>query len=179
MTTVGQIHPEKRVAWLKKRGHRGEVRRRAGVGLDIGVVGAEELLGAIDRELLDFVDDLAAAIVALARKSLGVLVGQRRSHRFEDRGRNEVLARDQLEATVLPLDLTTDEGRNLWISRLQGFARCGPGPARPVAHRFGHCGQVRTMAPTAPIRCSASRSAATYVGTPSCFAIANTFSTVS
>jgi hypothetical protein len=30
------------------------------------VVGAEELLRAVDRKLLDFVDDLAAAVVALA-----------------------------------------------------------------------------------------------------------------
>jgi len=34
---------------------------------------------------------------------------------------------------------------------------------------------VRTIAPTARMRCSARRSAATYVGTLSCFAIEKTF----
>ena len=36
------------------------------VRLHVRVLGAEELLGARDRELLDLVDDLAAAVVALA-----------------------------------------------------------------------------------------------------------------
>jgi len=33
------------------------------VGLHVGVLGPEELLGAADRELLDDIDDLAAAVV--------------------------------------------------------------------------------------------------------------------
>ena len=37
---------------------------RAGVRLDVGVIGAEQLLGAVDRQLLDHVDLLAAAVVA-------------------------------------------------------------------------------------------------------------------
>ena len=37
-----------------------------GVRLHVGVLGAEELLGAVDGELLDHVDELAAAVVALA-----------------------------------------------------------------------------------------------------------------
>ena len=39
-------------------------------GCTLACVRAEQLLGAVDRELLDLVDDLAAAVVALARHTL-------------------------------------------------------------------------------------------------------------
>ena len=48
--------------------HRG-VGLRAGVRLDVRVLGAEQRLGAVDRELLGDVDVLAAAVVASARDS--------------------------------------------------------------------------------------------------------------
>jgi hypothetical protein len=41
------------VARLQHGGVDGEVGLRAGVRLDVGVLGAEELLGALDGELLD------------------------------------------------------------------------------------------------------------------------------
>ena len=50
------------------------VRLRAGVRLDVRVLGAEQRLGTVDRELLGDVDVLAAAVVAGARVALGVLV---------------------------------------------------------------------------------------------------------
>ena len=56
----------------------------------------------VDRQLLDDVDDLAAAVVPLARQPFGVLVRERRTHRLEHGGRHEVLARDELEAVALP-----------------------------------------------------------------------------
>ena len=62
-----QVHAEERVAGLQEgEEHRG-VGRRAGVRLHVRVVGAEQLLRAVDRELLDLVHDLAAAVVPLAR----------------------------------------------------------------------------------------------------------------
>ncbi len=44
--------------------------------LDVGVIGTEQLLGAFDGQGFDFVDVLAATVVALARIAFGVLVGQ-------------------------------------------------------------------------------------------------------
>jgi hypothetical protein len=44
--------------------------------LHVGVIGAEQLLGAVDGQLFDFIHMLAAAVVALARVAFGVLVGQ-------------------------------------------------------------------------------------------------------
>ena len=72
----GQRQAHDRVAGLQQRVVDGGVGLRAGVRLDVGVLGAEQRLGAVDRELLDDVDVLAAAVVALARVALGVLVGQ-------------------------------------------------------------------------------------------------------
>ena len=65
--------------------------------LHVGVLGAEQLLRARDGQRLDDVDELAAAVVALARIALGVLVRQHRAGRFEHGAADEVLRRDQLE----------------------------------------------------------------------------------
>src|SRR5207248_459630 len=94
---------------------RGHVRLRARVRLYIRMLGAEELLRAIDRQLLDLIDDLTAAVVALPRQALGVLVGERSPHRLEHRDRDKVFARDQLEAVLLPRHLTTNELSDLGI----------------------------------------------------------------
>ena len=53
----------------------------------------------------DDVDELAAAVVALARIAFGVLVGQHRAGGFEHGAADEVLRGDQLEAVVLPAQL--------------------------------------------------------------------------
>src|SRR5438876_835881 len=71
------------------------VRLRARVRLHVGVVGAEDLLGALDRQRLAAVDVLAAAVVALPGVALGVLVRERRPHGREDRVRDDVLGRDE------------------------------------------------------------------------------------
>ena len=50
----------------------------AGVGLHVGVRSTEERLGAVAGDVLDLVDDLVAAVVALAGIALAVLVGEDR-----------------------------------------------------------------------------------------------------
>ena len=134
MAAVRQIHPEERVAGLEERRHRGVVRLRAGVRLHVRVIGAEQLLRAIDRQLFDLVDDLAAAVVALARKSFGVLVGERRAHGFEHGRRDEVLARDQLEPILLALRLLFDQRRDVGVGLAQRVAGRAQAVLRPIAH---------------------------------------------
>ena len=85
VAAVIEAQRENRVARLHQPEVDGHVRLRAGVGLDVRVLGAEERLRAVDRELLDLVDDLAAAVVALARIALGVLVGRHGADGLEDR----------------------------------------------------------------------------------------------
>ena len=73
--------------------------------LHVGVVGAEELLGAVDGELLGDVDEFAAAVVALARIAFGVLVGEHRALGFEHARAGVVLRGDQLDVIFLALAL--------------------------------------------------------------------------
>ena len=57
-----------------------------GVGLDVDVLGArEQREGALLGQPLDDVHVLAAAVVALARQALGVLVGEPRTLGLQDR----------------------------------------------------------------------------------------------
>ena len=84
MAAVSQVHPENRVARLEHGHVDGHVGLRARVRLDVDVVGAEELLGAVDRQGFGDVDELAPAVVPLARIPLGVLVRQDRAGGFEN-----------------------------------------------------------------------------------------------
>ena len=85
------------VAGLEEAEVDGHVRLGARMRLDVRVVGAEERLRPVDRELLELVDDLAAAVVAAAGIALRVLVRRDRADGLEDRRPREVLGRDQLD----------------------------------------------------------------------------------
>ena len=76
VAAFGQAHAHDGVAGLEQAEEHGLVGLRAGVRLHVGVAGAEQLLDAVDGQLLDDVDELAAAVVALAGIALGVLVGE-------------------------------------------------------------------------------------------------------
>ena len=82
VAAMREIHTQDFVARLQKGEVHGHIRLRARVRLNIGIDRAEELLGAIAGQVLGQVDDLAAAVVAVARVALGVLIGQNRSLRF-------------------------------------------------------------------------------------------------
>jgi hypothetical protein len=86
-----------------------EVGGRAGVGLHVGVLDAEEGLDAVAGELLDGVDELLALVVALAGVALAVLVVERRAAGLEDGAGGVVLAGDHAELVALALVLVSDE----------------------------------------------------------------------
>ena len=94
---------------------RGGVRLRAGVRLDVGVLGAEELLRAVDRQLLGDVDVFAAAVVALAGIAFGVLVGEHGALRLEHARAGVVLGSDQLDVIFLADALVIDRSREFGI----------------------------------------------------------------
>ena len=105
VAAVRQLEAQDRVARLQQRVVDGRVGLRAGVRLDVRVLGAEQLLRAVDRELLGDVDVLAAAVVAPARVALGVLVRQHAALALQHRLRHEVLGGDHLERALLALEL--------------------------------------------------------------------------
>ena len=114
---VGQVQAHDGVARTDQGVHHGGVGLRAGVRLDVGVLGAEQGLDPVDRELLDHVDVLAAAVVALARVALGVLVGQHRTLRLHDGPGGVVLRGDHFQAVPLAGQLGVDLRGDL---RIQG-----------------------------------------------------------
>ena len=110
VAAVGQAHAQDGVVRLQQREvHRG-VGLRARVRLHVGPVGGEELLDAVDGELLDHADMLAAAVVALARVALGVLVGQHRALRLHHARAGVVLGGDELDVVFLACALGLDGG---------------------------------------------------------------------
>ena len=84
-------------------------------GCTLACVGAEQRLGPLAGDVLDLVDDLVAAVVALAGVALAVLVGEHRAGGAQHRRRGEVLAGDQLDGGVLALDLAVDEAEDLVV----------------------------------------------------------------
>ena len=119
------VEPEREhgVTRLDQRGVDRHVRLSAGVRLDVRVLGAEQLLRAVDRELLDLVHHLAAAVVATTRIALGVLVGENRAGCLEHGRPGEVLRRDQLDLAALAVGLPADQHSDLGI-----VLREPPGP---------------------------------------------------
>src|SRR6185295_13094133 len=135
----------------------GGVRLRARVRLDVRVLGPEQRLRAVDRELLDHVDVLAAAVVALAGIALGVLVREHAALGLQDRLRHEVLGRDHLERALLALDLVTDRVGDLRVD-------VGQRAIEEVGGELGH--DPRTVATdrasTTPVRGSVQVPSASY-----------------
>ncbi len=115
MAAVVEREPEHPVARIEDGEVDRHVRLRARVSLDVRVLGAEERLRAVACDLLDLVDDLAAAVVALARQALGVLVRRHRADGFEHRGPGEVLGGDQLDLAALALELLPEQRRDLGV----------------------------------------------------------------
>ena len=69
--------------------------------LHVAVIAAENLLQTVTREVFGDVDELTAAVVALAGIAFGVLVGEMAPHRSHDGGRDDVLAGDEFEVAPL------------------------------------------------------------------------------
>ena len=115
VTAVVEAHAEQRVAGLHEREVGRGVGLRARMRLHVGVVGAEQLLRAVDGELLGHVHVLAAAVVALARIALGVLVGEHRPLRLEHARTGVVLGGDQLDVVFLADALVLERRREFGI----------------------------------------------------------------
>ncbi len=80
----------------------------------------EQLAGALDRQRLGDVDELAAAVVAPARIALGVFVGHHRALRLEHGARDDVLRGDQLDLVALATELQLDRAGDFRVRVAEG-----------------------------------------------------------
>jgi hypothetical protein len=105
------------------------------VRLDIGELAAEQRLGALDGQPLDLVDHFAAAVVALARITLGILVGEHTALRLQHRLRDDVLGGDQFDLVLLALQLGRKDFRYCGIGLIHRLAEEG---VLLILHVDGH-----------------------------------------
>ena len=110
-----QVEAHEGVARLQQRQKHRLVHLAAGIRLDVGEIAGEQLLRPLDGQFLGDVDELAAAIVALARIALGIFVGHDRALRLEHGARDDVFRSDQLDLVALAAEFVADGAENLRI----------------------------------------------------------------
>ena len=118
---AGEVHAHDHVAGLAERQVDGDVGLRAGVGLHVGMLGAEELLGPLAGDVLHHVHIFAAAVEAPAGVALGVLVRQVAARGLHHSGGGEILAGDELDVVALALQLLGHGGEDLLVLAAQVF----------------------------------------------------------
>ena len=117
VAAVRQVQAQDGVAGIHQRHVGRGVGLRAGVRLHVGVFRPEDLLGAVARQVLHHVGELASAVVALARIALGVLVGEDGGGRLQHRAADKVLRGNHLQPLVLAHDLMLDLAGNFRVGR--------------------------------------------------------------
>ena len=115
MAASRERHAQNDGTRIEQREVSGGVSADARMWLHVGVLCPEHLTGAVAGDRLDGVDVGAAAVIALAGITFGVLVGENRAHRLDDRQRGDVLGCDELERVALARQLVVDGSGNLRV----------------------------------------------------------------
>ena len=121
MTAVRETHAQHGVARLQQREEYRKICVGAAMSLDVGMLCAEQRLGAVDSETLDDVHVFADAVISLAGIALGIFVGEVCTHRRHDSGRNYVLAGDQLDVVLLSFELVLHRGEEFGVFLMNGL----------------------------------------------------------
>ena len=118
---MGEVSPRREVethegvAGRHERHEHALVGLAAGIGLDVGEATVEQSAGALDRQSLRDVDELAAAIIAFAGIAFRVFVGQDRALGLEHGARHDVFRGDEFDAVTLAAELELDRAGDLRI----------------------------------------------------------------
>ena len=128
MAAGGEIEPHKGVARLHQRHEHFGIGRGAGMRLHIGERTAEQPGDALDGEPLGHIDELAAAVIAFARQTFGVFVGQHRALRLEHGAADDVFGRDQLDLVALAAELKLDRLGDFGVGSRRAWRRRSPRP---------------------------------------------------
>ena len=127
VAAMRQVEAEDGVARLEHSHVGGGVGLRAGVGLHVCMLGAEDLFGAIAGQILDDVRELATAVVAASGIAFRVLVGEDRACGLQHGLGDEVLAGNHLQALVLAEGFVFNGGGYLGVG-------LGKGKRHAVSH---------------------------------------------
>ncbi len=119
VTALAQLHAHHRVAGLEQGEVHGHVGRAARIRLNVGVLRSEQLLGAVDGELLDVVDEADALVIPSPRITFGVLDIQVGGQTLQHRRRSVVFAGDEVEGAGVALAVALDQREDLRINRRQ------------------------------------------------------------
>ena len=100
---MGKAHAEDGVTGFQYGGIYGLVGLRAGVGLYVGIGGAEQFFHAFEGKLFGHIHVFAAAVVAFAGVAFGVFVGELAALGFHHGAADVVLGGNQLNVVLLAL----------------------------------------------------------------------------
>ncbi len=112
----GEAEPHEGIAGAHQRHERRLVGGAARVRLHVGELAAEQLLGALDGQILGLVDILTATVIAGAGIALGVLVGEHAARGLEHGAGHDVLRGDQLDLVLLAAELALHATEQLGIA---------------------------------------------------------------
>ncbi|CDC63330.1 uncharacterized protein BN660_01889 [Clostridium sp. CAG:448] len=118
-----KVHGEYGVPRLQKGKENGKVGVGAAVGLYVGVLCAEQTAGTGACELFHFVDIGTAAVIAFARITLGVFVGEQAPRSEQNRLGNHIFGGNQLNILLFALLLTCNGGIDLGVVLIQLFVK--------------------------------------------------------
>ena len=127
---------------MQHRLENGEIRLRAGMRLHIGVACMKQFFSAVDRQLFGHIHMLAAAVVALAGVTLGVLVGEHRTLRHQHARAGVIFRGNQLNMILLTLPFCLQRLPQCGVQTGDGVVRCREHGAKnpsaaPGAARLG------------------------------------------
>ncbi len=114
-------HAKDGVAGLDQRLEDALVGLGTGVRLDVSEGAVEKLLRPVNCQVLGHVDELAAAVVALARVAFGILVGHHRALRLHHGAGDDVFAGDQFDLMALAAEFLSDGAVEFGVAGGQGF----------------------------------------------------------
>jgi hypothetical protein len=115
VTALVEVETHEGVAGLQHSEQHSLIGLCTGVRLNVGILSAEELLDALDGEVLYLVYHLATAIVTLAGQTLGILVGEVTAHRLPSPRRSRSSLKRSAPYPELALMLLLDEVENLLV----------------------------------------------------------------
>ena len=116
-----KVHAENAAPRRRQREEHGLIRLRPGVRLDVDVLRPEQLSGTLDRQILDDVDILPAAVKPLSRIALERLVVDLVAKGLAHGAADDVLRRDELDLRRLAFAFLLERGGDLRV----GFGQRG------------------------------------------------------